>query len=71
MSKDKSYVDLELDIDNKDTIEYYKDMYDTIEFNIKAKDTRKKPPCIVEYRLEGSIDDLKDIINSITTHNIL
>lgn len=58
----KSFIDLELDIESKDWLEYDKDNYPGIEFNIKSKDTRKKPPCIAEYRLEGNEDDLKEFL---------
>ena len=56
------FIDLELDIESKDWLEHDKDSYSDINFSIKAKDTRKKPPCIAEYRLEGELDDLKEFL---------
>ncbi len=60
----KSYIDLDLDIESKDWLEYDKDYYDTIEFNIKSKDVKNKPPCVSSYRLEGEKEDLEEFIKN-------
>ena len=66
----KSYVDLELNIESKDWLEYDKDYYDNIEFNVKSKDVRNKPPCVSIYRLEGEKEDLEEfIINEYNSGN--
>ena len=60
----RSYIDLELDTENKEWLEHDKDNYDTIEFNIKSKDVRNRPPCVSEYRLEGDEEDLREFIQN-------